>query len=180
MFLKIPYISYFYSVIATVLSVVLFIYSSFFEQTNQILSLKLPVGVSIKAFLELTGEGVAAMGFWPGLFLIVWVMALFVFYSTLFGLIEVKRRFQPAELRLKKRKHTIIGVVSFILSWISFGCVACGQAILTSIVAIFVTQVSVGLMHSVVFFVLLISIIMLLITSYRNYQLLRNPNICPI
>lgn len=180
MFLKIPYISYFYSVIATVLSVVMFVYSSFFEQTNQILSLRLPVGVSVRAFLELASEGVAAMGFWPGLLLIIWMIALFVFYSTLFGLIEVKRKFKPAELKLKKSKHTIVGGVSFILSWVSFGCVACGQAILTSIVAIFVTQVSVGLMHSVVFFVLLISIIMLLITSYRNYQLLRNPNICPI
>jgi hypothetical protein len=180
MFFKIPYISYFYSIIATLLSVILFVYSSFFEQTNQILSLRLPVSVSIRAFLELAGEGVVAMDFWPGLLLVIWVAALFIFYSTLFGLVEVKRKFQPAELRLKKSKHTIVGGVSFILSWMSFGCVACGQAILTSIVAIFVTQVSVGLMHNVVFFVLMISIIMLLITSYRNYQLLKNPNICPV
>lgn len=180
MFLKIPNISYIYAFVATLLSVILFVYTSFFEQVNQIISLDLPISTSLQAFWELAGEGVMAMGFWSGLLLIVWILTLFIFYSTFFGLIIVKRRFQPAELKIKKSKHTIVGGVSFILSWLSFGCVACGQAILTSVVALFVTQVSIGLIHSVVFFVLLISIIMLLITSYRNYQLLKNPNICPI
>lgn len=180
MFLKIPYTSYLYACIATLLSILIFIYTSFFEQVNQIFSLHLPIDTSLQAFWELASEGVMAMGFWSGLLLIVWILALFIFYSTFFGLIIVKRRFQPAELKIKKSNHTAIGSISFLLSWLSFGCVACGQAILTSIVALFVTQVSIGLMHNIVFVVLLLSIFMLLLTSYRNYQLLKNPNICPI
>lgn len=180
MFLKIPYSSYIYALLATGLSIILFVYTSFFQQVNQIFSLNLPISTSLQAFWELASEGVVAMGFWSGLLLIVWILALFIFYSTFFGLIIVKRKFQSVELKIKKSKHTMIGGISFLLSWLSFGCVACGQAVLTSIVAIFVTQVSIGLMHNIVFVVLLLSIFMLLLTSYRNYQLLKNPNICPI
>jgi hypothetical protein len=180
MFLKIPYKAYIFSFLATFLSLVTFIYSSFFGQINQVFSLNLPLGISLSSILELVKESFSAMGFFAAVLLILWILALFIFYTTFFGLIIVKRKYQPADLKIKKGKHTLVGGLSFFLSWISFGCIACGQALLTSIVALFVTQVSVGLLHNVVNFVLLISIIILLNLSYRNYKLLSNPKICPI
>lgn len=180
MFLKIPYSAYVYALIATIFSVILFFYTSFFAQVNQILSLNLSISITLNSFFILASDGLHAMGFLSATLLIVWVLAIFIFYATFFGLIIIKRKYAPKEIKLKKSRHSVVGILSFALSWLSFGCIACGQAILTSIVAIFVTQLSVGLMHNIVFFVLLISIIMLLFTAYGNYKLLKNPNICPI
>lgn len=177
--LKLSYRTYFYSLLASLFSIFLFFYTSLFSQINQIFSIGLPFSVQVAGVSDLIFGSFQAMSSFSSLLLVLWILTLFFFFLSFFGVIEAKSK-NNFSLKNNKRKHTLVGSVSFFLSWISFGCVACGQALVTSVLAIFFTQLSMSILHTAINIILLISILILAYATYKNYIILRNPNICPI
>lgn len=72
------------------------------------------------------------------------------------------------------------GVFASILTFLGFGCVACGQTLITSLVLIFVSTSSSYLIHFLGNFSIFLGILFLTYGTYRNYKLYNDKNICKI
>lgn len=72
------------------------------------------------------------------------------------------------------------GIISTLISFLGFGCVACGQTLLTSVIFLFVSNTSMYFAHFIGNFVIVIGILFLSYGVYRNYKIFHNKNICKI
>lgn len=77
-------------------------------------------------------------------------------------------------------KDEYIGIIATIITFLGFGCVACGQTLLTSIVFLFVSGSSSLLSEFVGNFSMVIGIALLSYGAYRNYKMYHDKNICKL
>lgn len=85
--------------------------------------------------------------------------------------------------KLPKVETVKTGWLSFfatLFSFLGFGCVACGQTLLSSLIFLFVSNGTMYFADAIGNFVILIGIIFLSYGIYRNYKLYKNPSVCKI
>lgn len=80
-----------------------------------------------------------------------------------------------------KNAHTgFWGVISSIVAFLGFGCIACGETLLTSILLFFVSSGSTLLIHTIGNLAIIIGIVVLYFGIRKNKKIFRNKNICKI
>lgn len=99
------------------------------------------------------------------------IITLFFFWFYYFSVYFYK-------LPSVKKNNSIVGIVSTVFSFLGFGCVACGQTLLTSFLLLFVSTANMFVLSFLGNFVLLVSSMLLLLGIHTNYKILRNPNLC--
>jgi hypothetical protein len=182
-FKSLPKISYLYSLILTLISIVMFLGLSLREQLMQVIFLDLSFNIKFESLYYIVSESLYAMELFTSLLFILWTLTIYVFYTSLIAIIIMKRKSSQNKLNIVSNnniQNSFFGFLSFIFSFISFGCVACGQALLFSILTLFVTTISIGLAHAIANLIMTLAIALLFTAIYKNYKILQNPNICPL
>jgi len=85
--------------------------------------------------------------------------------------------------KLPKVENTssgLMGIFSSFITFIGFGCVACGQTLITSALLFFAGSTSALLAHSIGNIAIVIGIILLILSIRRNNRIYRDKNICRI
>lgn len=72
------------------------------------------------------------------------------------------------------------GILGAVLTFLGFGCVACGETLLTSLLLFFLGSTTTFAAHVVGNASIILGIAILSYGLYKNYKLLHNENICAI
>lgn len=81
---------------------------------------------------------------------------------------------------VKHKKTTAYTTLSTLLSFLGFGCIACGQTLLLPIILFFFSSSSLFLLQTVGNLSIVFGIVLLAFGAYRNYQIYKNGMICKI
>jgi hypothetical protein len=82
--------------------------------------------------------------------------------------------------KVENTKSGLVGILSSIISFIGFGCVACGQTLITSVLFLFVGSTSAFLAHSIGNISIVVGTILLVFGVRRNMRMFKDKNICRI
>lgn len=74
----------------------------------------------------------------------------------------------------------IFGIFASVFTFLGFGCVACGQTLISSLLFLFVSNGTVYLAHTIGNLVIIIGIALLTYGIHKNYKMYHNKNICQI
>ena len=104
---------------------------------------------------------------------------LFAILLAVFWLYYFKIYFH--RLPKSKIKNTgYFGILASVATFLGFGCVACGQTLLTSVLLVFVSSGSTFLAESIGNLSILLGIILISFGIYRNYKIFHDKNICKV
>jgi hypothetical protein len=105
---------------------------------------------------------------------IIFAISLFFFWLFYF-----KVYFYKLE-RASVETTSIWDLLGTLFSFLGFGCVACGQTLITSILLLFVSGSSMYFAETVGNSVMILGILFVVIGVRRNYKMFHNKNICQI
>ncbi len=105
---------------------------------------------------------------------IIFTVTLFIFWFFYFKVYFYKLP------KVKSEYTGLFGFFATIFTFLGFGCVACGQTLLTSLIFLFVSSSSLFLLEIVGNLVIIIGILLLSFGIYKNYKILQNKNLCKI
>lgn len=180
-------ISFFYSFILTFFSVALFFIFSIWQQFTQVVTLNLDLFIKTKIVYKLFLETMSVLNIFTIILFAVYIFSLYLFFLSVTNVYYVKKNLKKGIKTNSGQKvksgifsNGFFGGLSIILSFIGFGCVACGQALIFSLLTFFFTGFSIAFAYSVAALVMILGIIFLHIAIYKNAKILANPNICII
>lgn len=104
----------------------------------------------------------------------IFSVLLFIFWMTYF---KVFFHRLPS---VKSNDSGYLGVVSSLVAFLGFGCVACGQTLLSSVLLFFVSSGSTLLAHTLGNIAIIIGAVLLWFGIKKNQKVFRNRNICAI
>lgn len=164
-----------------------FFYFSSFSQINQLFSIGLNLPSIIKAFYEIFLETMSVMPLFTFVLYILWSFIFILFNITLFFLWKQKKQnqalisnFDNINNTEKVNNHTNkIATISSFFSFLGFGCIACGQTLLLSILTIFFS-VSASFVYLVGNIILIIGILLLLYAIHKNLKQIFLDKMCEI
>ncbi len=113
----------------------------------------------------------------PHLTMFLWVVFVILLYIFWFYYFAVYFHRLPN----KQIENTgFWGLIGSVLTFLGFGCVACGQTLLTSIILFFASTTTTFAAHLVGNLSIVLGIVILSYGIYKNYKMYHNKNICLI
>ncbi len=104
----------------------------------------------------------------------IFIIQLFVFWLYYFKVYFHKLS------KAKTENTSWLSVFGTIFTFLGFGCVACGQTLISSILFLFVSSGSMFFVEAVGNGVIVLGVVMLSFGIYRNYKIYHNKNLCKI
>ncbi len=157
-----------------IINIKIFLLFSNWEQTWQIFKYSDGLINFYKSMIQYYTEFVVTIPATTLLLAIFFILELFVFWFFYFKVYFYK---------LPKVDSGKTGWWSFFatfFSFLGFGCVACGQTLLSSILFLFVSNGTMYFADAVGNIIILIGVFLLAYGTYRNYKLYKNPSVCKI
>jgi hypothetical protein len=105
---------------------------------------------------------------------IIFAITLYIFWYYYF---QVYFHKLPAA---KTTETSYWGIFAAVFTFLGFGCVACGETLLTSLLFFFVSNGSMFLQHLVGDLSMVLGIAILIFGIYKNYKIYHNKNMCSI
>jgi hypothetical protein len=177
-------IAYFFSFFSFIFSIIIFFIFSQFSQFSQINKLSINFFQKTNIHFELFIEVINTISLPILLAIIIYFILFYLVTLSSFAIFFLKRdlKFKNQKLNhdLKNKKTTFFGIFSYLFSFLGFGCIACGQALILSILSFFFTGITITFAYTISYFLLFLGSILLLYILNKNLKILSNPNICPL
>lgn len=109
----------------------------------------------------------------------LFLAAIFIIEIFFFWLFYFKVYFYKLP-KVQTEKNGYLSILATFFSFLGFGCVACGQTLLSSLLFLFVSNGTMYFAGTVGNFVILLGMLFLAYGIYRNYKLYKNPSVCQI
>lgn len=105
---------------------------------------------------------------------VLYSLVLFIFWLYYFKVYFYKLP------KASVQKTTILNIFATVFAFLGFGCVACGQTLLSSLLLLFVSGGSMYYADALGELVMLLGILVLVYGAYRNYKMFNDPAVCKI
>lgn len=163
-----------WAIILWVINLKVFLLLSNWEQTWQIFKYSGSMMNFYTNMIQYYFEFVLTIPTTTLLLAIVFIVELFVFWLYYFKVYFYKLP------KVQTGNTGWVSVFGTVFSFLGFGCVACGQTLLSSLLFLFVSNGTMYFADMVGNFVIIVGILILIYGIYRNYKLYKNPSVCKI
>jgi hypothetical protein len=175
------------SIFFSIFFLILFFYFANFTQVNQAFALNLSFFTKISVFFEIIIENFKVMPIITFILYSIWTLLFFLFNIVFVFLWKQKRDNTSPNLSLAGEGQNIktdtgsskIAFVSSVFSFLGFGCIACGQTILLSLITFFFSATA----NTVYFagnFILFLGVLLLIYVIKKDLKQIYLDKMCEI